>query len=914
MPASTITPITNPNVVTSKSIAFIDRSVPDVSTLRSALDRHTDIYELDPQQDAVAQITAQLAEYQNLETISIFSHGSSGSLALGLNHDNIEAHADALGTWQSALAPAADLLLYACEVGLGETGQNFINRLSQLTGADTAAASNLIGNTPTGDNWVLDVNSGNIRTFPLDVSQLSAYKGTLTTVGKLDPTFGNNGGKLIADFGGGESGEGLVIQPDGKIIVTGFTASAGETPANTIVVLRYNPDGTLDTTFGGDGGIGTNLDTVTDEVAHAAVVQSDGKIVVAGHSNGNFNVIRYNPDGTLDSTFGTGGIVTTDLGTSVDSAESITLQADGKILLGGFSGNAYALARYNTNGTLDTTFNTSGAIITPPATGNADGQSVKVQADGKILMGGSVNGDFGLVRYNANGTQDTTFGTGGTVATDISGGSDVGESVTIQSDGKILLSGYRNIGTGETATGQDFVVVRYNTDGTLDNTFGTAGKLISDFGGFDNTESIALQADGKFIIGGAIDADFGLARYNANGTLDPTFGNGGKFVTDFFNSSLEIGRSLAVQADGKVVMTGSSNGDIALARYNPTNIIANESDFGGNGKADILWRNTDGRLAIWQMNGLTSTQSLVPNPSTAWSISDTADFNNDNFADILWRNTDGSVATWLMDGDTLTSSAIVGNPGTAWSIVNTGDFNADAKSDILWRKDTGEVAVWQMNGNTLQASAIVDTVDKSWQVSDVIDFDSDGKSDLLWRKDNGEVGIWKMDGSSYQYTNLGNPGTEWKIADTDDLNGDNKGDIVWRKDNGDVAVWLMDGARIASAAVVGNVATDWKIKDTGDFNGDGNADLIWRRDSDGAAAYWQMNGLSLTSSNIIGTPGTAWNITGTSDLNGDNKSDILWRNTSGEAAGWLMNGGTITSSASLGNPGTAWQVSAPIST
>ena len=230
--------------------------------------------------------------------------------------------------------------------------------------------------------------------------------------------------------------------------------------------MRYNSNGTLDTGFG-NGGKVTNLIGGYSGYGASVALQGDGKIVVAGSSGTAFALARYNSDGTLDTGFGSGGSVTTSIGI-VAIGKSLTLQSDGKIVLAGQAivigyGWNFALVRYNSNGTLDTSFGSGGKVTTPFGNGSDVGNSVVLQLDGRIVVAGwSSNGsndDFALVRYNTNGTLDTSFGSGGMVTTPIGGGSDVGISVALQGDGRIVVAGSSYNGSNN-----DFAVVRYLGD------------------------------------------------------------------------------------------------------------------------------------------------------------------------------------------------------------------------------------------------------------------------------------------------------------------------------------------------------------------------------------------------------------------------------------------------------------------
>ena len=450
--------------------------------------------------------------------------------------------------------------------------------------------------------------------------------------GDLDPTFGV-GGKVTTDiFGNFDNAQSVAVQADGKIVAAGYAHNPGPGVDSNFALARYNADGTLDTDpvtgFGEQlvvGGNRTGMVTTDffgrDDVAHSVAVQADGKIVAAGlavavvpnigRDSSLFALARYNADGSLDLNFGTGGKVTTNfvfpdgfLGRA--AALSVALQTDGKIVAAGVVVDGrgslfFALARYNADGTLDTDpvtgfgeqlvvgGNRTGKVTT--SNGHA-ALSVAVQTDGKIVAaGGNPDPDFqssfALARYNADGSLDSSFGTGGMVTTifHVVTNQDVARSVAVQTDGKIVAAGSTRIPVQGVPT--QFALARYNADGSLDATFGPdgTGKVTTSFFGFsDAARSVAVQADGKIVAAGralVIDPDpnigssslFALARYNANGGLDSSFGTGGKVTTSFFGvATHSAAQSVAVQADGKIVAAGQAfdavGGEFfALARY-----------------------------------------------------------------------------------------------------------------------------------------------------------------------------------------------------------------------------------------------------------------------------------------------------------------------------------------------------------
>ncbi|MFN8422677.1 MAG: thrombospondin type 3 repeat-containing protein [Anaerolineae bacterium] len=328
----------------------------------------------------------------------------------------------------------------------------------------------------------------------------------------------------------------------------------------------------LDPSFDGDGIVTLNL--VGDDVVADVAVQPDGKIVAVGtvgpESSANMGIARFNADGSLDAGFGTAGVTVLDAG-GADAAAAVALQPDGRIVAAGFAivGGDYRfrVSRLNADGSVDTGFGSGGTTTTNFAGDGVLG--LVIQPDGKIVAVGTASGDYGLARYNGDGSLDAGFGSGGTVTTNIDG-NDVPYGLVLQADGKLIAGGYSG-----PAHGANFSAARYMPDGTLDAAFGTAGKLETDFGATDAGFALALQADGKLVIGGASGhpgtgiGDFAMARYLGDGTLDAGFGTGGKVTTDLGLD--DAGWALLVQADGKLVLAGGhesvSTRDIAVARY-----------------------------------------------------------------------------------------------------------------------------------------------------------------------------------------------------------------------------------------------------------------------------------------------------------------------------------------------------------
>jgi uncharacterized delta-60 repeat protein len=355
-----------------------------------------------------------------------------------------------------------------------------------------------------------------------------------TSTRDLDPTFGTKG-FVLTDFGRSyDWAYSLALLPKGKILVAGVSDASG---SKDFALARYNPDGTLDTSFGVGGRVTETSRSLTADIIRGMTVQPDGRIVVAGVSyqdvatvepNGDFMVARYLPDGGNDLTFGIGGVMATDFGdSSYDEPYAVILQPDGRIVLGGYT-NA----------------------------GNGPG----------VLFGAD---QLALARYGANGLLDHSFGDGGKVIFD---GGSLDERIlalALAPDGSILAGGYVN---GEKRS--DLLLARLRTDGLLSKGWGNTGKglSINDLG--TNSERIAslvLQPDGKIVAGGqtavANNADFAVFRYEPHGSFDPTFGRGGVASFDFQGREDRI-HAVALQPDGKIVGVGQSEADFALARFN----------------------------------------------------------------------------------------------------------------------------------------------------------------------------------------------------------------------------------------------------------------------------------------------------------------------------------------------------------
>jgi uncharacterized delta-60 repeat protein len=390
--------------------------------------------------------------------------------------------------------------------------------------------------------------------------------------GDLDTTFSGDGKVTTKLSSADDHAKGVAIQADGKIVAAGHSSIRGN---GTFGLARYNSDGTLDPTFSWNGKVKTDF-TAGNDYAQGVAIQANGKIVLAGGANERtpftfarrFALARYNPNGSLDRTFGGDGKVTTDFSPDRDVANAVAIQADGKIVAAGVDGygsSKFALARYNRNGTLDSTFSGDGKVRTNFTAEPDFALDVAIQADGKIVAAGgagtgSEDVDFALARYNSNGSLDRTFGGDGKVTTDFPAPSpddeDIAHAVAIQPDGKIVALGLAH-------RAGPFALARYNPDGSLDPTFGGDGQVMAAHGA---ASDVAIQADGRIVTAGGGNGAFALARYNPDGSLDTTFGDEGNVTTDF-TAGGDGASGVAIQSNGRIVAAGGTGRKFALARY-----------------------------------------------------------------------------------------------------------------------------------------------------------------------------------------------------------------------------------------------------------------------------------------------------------------------------------------------------------
>jgi uncharacterized delta-60 repeat protein len=408
--------------------------------------------------------------------------------------------------------------------------------------------------------------------FLLDYTKISAQ-----SPGDLDPSFGN-GGIVNTSFGGGygSKAHSILLQPDGKIVLGGDCYSDFE-------LARYNNDGSLDTSFSGDGKIMIIFNPNYNSSCQSIALQPDGKIIAAGYadngaSSDDFALARLKPNGTLDTSFSGDGKVSVPIGNSYDQISDIVIQPDGKIVAAGdvygTSSTRFGIIRFLSNGSFDPTFGTGGYVGINFGSSQSNCSAIALQNDGKIIVAGkaevSSKSSIAIARLNTNGSLDTSFSHDGKVTTSYSTIADLGNSLVLQPDGKIVIAGCAGTSSGN----DDFGIYRYNTDGTLDNTFSSDGIVITPIGASNNEAfSISLQTDGKIIAAGrsynGSKFDFAMVRYNTDGSIDSSFSSDGIVTTNIGTFDDEI-YATEIQPNGQIIAAGysySSQSDFAMARY-----------------------------------------------------------------------------------------------------------------------------------------------------------------------------------------------------------------------------------------------------------------------------------------------------------------------------------------------------------
>lgn len=838
----------------------------------------------------------------------------------------------------------------------------------------------------------------------------------MPSAGSLDPSFGTNG-IAINNFATFDLSVNTIIQPDGKILNAGVIFD-NDFGISGIAVTRHNPDGSLDSSFGnldndgfaaveqteltigyyqillaGDGSITVQFNYINDvfgdilgfglvrftpdgipdlsfgdngvllfpyisqdpdsldfERAYS-LIQPDGKIIAVNKffddSDLDFSLVRIDENGNLDNSFGNGGLVITDFDFE-DRISNIILQPDGKLLVYGVAeglSSQFIIIRYNSDGSIDNNFGNNGIIAQDKVSnlGEVLYERVFLQPDDKIIAFDVLAQSTIIQRYNSNGSIDNNFGNNGSVFID----SNVflsGIQASFEPDGQILILA---------GTASDLTLFRYNSDGSIDASFGNNGTVVIDVGSndaigiYDSYDapygtyafyggSLHLDEQGRILVSGYsdfLDPDetYFVTRYLSDGSLDTSFGENGIIQTSLFkNTNNILTTTFSLQPDGNILLSGSTQTDpnnpdsldfimlSYLAEYAnaaPQNLVlqagmpsTNQLPYLLSGSFNDLGENDVHAVLIEWGDGSTTDLNLTAGDS--------------EFADIEHIYTDpGSytINVQVTDPEGLTTSAIqqieIGNS-------KIPDFNRDELPDIVWRnQSTGQNSIWYLDGNNtrLEGEAIQAVSNINWCIEAIGDFDGDGQDDLLWRNGvNGKNTVWLMDERTRESTSpidsVSN--TNWQIqgVGTFEAGSNLRNDIVWRnQDTGANVIWVMEGTNRVGTIDIQDVNNpNWEITGVGDFDGDGRLnELVWRNYETGKNVVWSVNpdGTRQTQS-LSSLSNSNWRIEGVSDFDGDGfADDLLWRNsTLGRTSAWFIDNGVQTGTAAITPtvPGGSW--------
>ncbi len=655
----------------------------------------------------------------------------------------------------------------------------------------------------------------------------------------LDTTFNGIGYRLQTVNSEGSQGTSLAIQPDGKIFLGGWVYVSGLTD---YMALKFNPNGTFDTSFDTDGIATTNLGPV--DLAKTIRIQADGKILLGGNrfgsagTNDDFGFVRYNTNGTLDNSFDANGIFAPNInGFSAENLYDMTLQPDGNIVAVGTTAPTtmpdqnlptdLAIMRITPAGTLDTTFNGTGILVVRFNDVNEAANAVVIQPDGKIVIGGFLNNfvknDYLMMRFEANGMIDTTFGSGGLVITSINSSNNNIRSLALQNDGKILAGGTN-------------AMVRYRTDGSLDESFGNNGIVNTTL----QVTKLLLLNDGKILITGSSGSNPAVSRYNSNGTLDTSFNGTGTATANLANNTC-LGNSLAVQSDNKIVVGGScSPGTPKSFVFRFQELRAKGYlDFDGDAKTDIgIFRSSVGE---WWINRSSTLQTVAAQFGQSTDKPVPADFSGDGKTDIaVWRSSTGEWFVLRSDDSSFYSFPF----GTSGDVPLVGDFDADGKADAgVFRPSTNEWFISKSSGGT-----IITTFGIAGDVPVTADYDGDGRSDIAIYRPS--VGQWWIQRSSNLSVVAAAFGTSTDKPVQGDYSGDGKADIAFFRPS--TGQWFILRSEDGSFYSV-PFGTSGDLPVPGDYDGDGKFDTAVFRPSSNT---WYINrttaGLLITNFGIAG--------------------------------------------------------------
>ncbi len=694
--------------------------------------------------------------------------------------------------------------------------------------------------------------------------------GRAASPGALDLSFGNRGTAAFNNGNVSQSSKVVLIQPDGKVVLAGdIRTCVGATCTYDILVVRFNTNGTLDTGFGTNGAVVTD-NAGQDEITYAAALQADGKILVAGGGLGTtpsqtnvlgFKLVRYLPNGTLDTSFGTGGIVYESFDDLGGTPRAMVIEPDGKILVAGTGGNSMLfVARFNTNGSLDTGFDADGRIASNAY--NISNARLVRQSDGKIVIAGtsSPQGTFKLVRFNADGTLDTAFGTGGTATSAFA--DNFTPTIAVQTDDKILVSGTYNNSDLRTPP-----LRRFNADGSIDSGFvPNHGEVINGacISCTQRPTKILLQPDGKFYLVGSnarftsVPRIIAVTRYLPSGQHDLSYGFRGSSQFRYTNNPMNNENTLfavddgAQQADGKVVV--AATGNLPISNFGRLHLVAVRlnatvtapslrGDFDGDRKTDFAVFRPSSRF--WYVLRSSDGSMFAERYGVAGDLLTPSDYNYDLKTDLsVYRASENVqyISASLPSG----GGTGGGFYGQVSDIRVQEDYDGDGYTDLaVFSPSTG---TWSVRPSSLNREPTLPPVPYDISFPFGIstdkpvpaDYDGDGRADFaVFRPSTGDWYILRSSDGGVTSVNFG-IGTDQLVPG--DYDGDLKADIAVYRDG---SWYILRSSDNGFVGIAWGLATDKAV--AGDYDGDGKLDVAVFRPSEGAWYVLKSSDFSVIS-------------------------------------------------------------------
>jgi hypothetical protein len=819
--------------VSPTSLLFVDPGVTDYQHLASNVAAGTEVYILNPVEDAIAQITQFLVGRTNISSLHLVSHGAEGSLQFSsgsLDSANLHHYFHQIQSWSKALTVDADILLYGCDIAQDTDGQTFIRHLGQLTQADIAASTNRTGNAALAGDWNLEFTTGFIESsLALGAEARSVYSSVLAVL--VDETFTNS---TVNDlnwlFGTSTPGSAdpILTAGVGAAATGGIPGRATAIDAPGQGVLRLtnpiNNQGSFviyNEAFPASGGL-----SITFEIYQYGGTGADGISFFLIDGNANPTTA-----GQLGGGLGYSGIVGGYFGVGLDA-------------FGNFSN---------------------------PAVAGAGGPGQV--PDSVVLRGSEATGYryFTGQPLGAVGNLDVPVSLGGTransrrrVRVDVTPVGIVDVLIDLNDDNDFNDNGEQPI--------VDFNV----TAPTANNAplpatfkFGFAGST----GTFTNFHEVrALAINSLLPI-----AEFTTTALTVNenvGTVSVPIVVSEPYPTEVILPYRVVGSTATDGSDytlasGSITIPAGSLGGI----FPILNVIDDNLVEGAETVTVLLEPIASSGVGIANTFTLTiaDNDAVAPPPFPPQPRpNQNSDFNRDGFADLVWRDYEtGRNVIWLMNRTNLEIGVeLVPVAGSNWVIEGTGDLNADGSSDIIWRDyNSGRNLVWFMEGTTSTVAVELPSVTiLDWDIEGIDDFNGDGNADLLWRNyRTSQSLIWLMS-STAPVSTVELPavfGSKWDVEATGDFDGDSQTDIVWRNyRSGRNVVWLMNGTTLRTGVeLLPEPNTDWFIEGASDYNLDGEVDLIWRNYSTDDNRFWLFsNTKRIDVVDLIGVAGNDWHI------------------------------------------------------